>query len=135
MSLPTRAEYGERKAGTARPSPRRCARRGSGGAGSRTGDTRLLVNWAPAPAPAQASQSPFRAPHRLHCRRRPPAAFTLEARWGRGEAPPHVRYRDATSACVRTNASKGGRRGAHFSGAARPGKRPPLGPLGPHGSG
>lgn len=69
--------------------------------------------------PCPAPQSPFRAPHRLHCRRRPLAAFTLEARWGRGEAPPHVRYRDATSACVRTNASKGGSAERTFP--ARPG--------------
>lgn len=81
-SLPARAKSAaDGRQARARPSPRRCARRRSGGAGSRDRtDTRLPVYWVPAPAPAQASPSPNgglglhsaprRPPHRLHCEKR-----------------------------------------------------------------
>lgn len=81
MPLPLGLEYG------ARPRPRRCTRRRGGGAASRTGHPASRLRGTSA-RPCPASQSPSRAPHRLHCRRRPLAAFTLEARRGRGRPRP-----------------------------------------------
>lgn len=121
------------------------ARRGQGH-GIRHSATRYLgTSTGPYPGlrvPYKGSQTPqrppppSRAPHRFHFKRRRQGWFALGTYLLRGrEGPPHVRYRDATSAYAGKAPAKDGTQGAYPSQRPGLGTRPPPGPLRLHGSG
>ena len=138
--MPARAKSTtDRRQARARPSPRRCTQRRSGGAGSRDRtDTLLLVYWAPAPAPASpspdgGSQAPQRPPAALPRSSPPPSRetpagfvrFRKLARGGRqGRSRPTSGTATPLPATSGLTQAKGGRRGADPSGVAWPPKPP-----------
>lgn len=85
MSLPARAEStADRKQAQRGPVPgRRPGKERRNGVTDRT-DTWLLVYWAPAAAPAQASQSPNGGLGLHSAARRPPALLTVSIAGGAG---------------------------------------------------